>query len=235
MKNLCGIRPTGKLHIGHYFSVIKPARENDCEILIATFHAPSEDAKAFFNELVQYASVFRIIFQEDVFDARLYFRLLELAPIGELSLMTQYKSGKRNAHLLTYPVLMAHDVAGYDNVYVGEDQRQHLEFARRLLRKYNAAQDNDIVGIPNAQIVGGRVMSLTDPTKKMSKSEPNGCLFLSDAPDVKRKKIRRAVMNEAGEKNIRFLFNEFVGGEYPTGNNAKAKDMLSDALVGLWG
>ena len=110
-----------------------------------------------------------------------------VAYIGELERMTQFKdksAGKEavSAGLLTYPPLMAADILLYntDLVPVGEDQKQHLELTRDLAERFNKKY-NDIFTIPEVRIpkVGARVMSLQDPTKKMSKSDPNQKAFIS--------------------------------------------------------
>lgn len=221
MKKLCGIRPTGKLHLGHYFSVIKPALEQGCEVLIARYHAPNSDYRETIDALERFGIKGRL--QE--LNPQLYFNLLLDTPIGELNRMTQYKSAKKkNAHLFVYPVLMAHDLVGYDEVYVGEDQRQHIEFARTLLGKAGLVY-------PEAKIVGGRIMDLKDPKKKMSKSEPETCLFLSDKPEVIRKKIMGACTNPAGIRNLSVLYREFVRGEYDSKNNKESKEKLSEAII----
>jgi len=149
--------------------------------------------------------------------------------MGDLERMTQYKAGNnRTAHLLTYPVLMAHDVAGYNEVCVGEDQKQHLEYARRLLGKYRTQFEE--ITIPVENIVVGRIKDLRQTDKKMSKSEIGGCLFLDDKPEIIRAKLKKAVMDEAGRENLVFLYREFVGSDIPE-SNQKLKEDLAQALV----
>jgi len=221
MKRITGIRPTGRLHIGHYFSVIKPAIEYDVDVLIADYHAPDktyQDVFRFDQQLMKIGiDKLKILVQSNIFNSGLYFQLLNLASAGELNRMTQYKSSKeKTAHLFVYPVLMAHDIAGYDEVYVGDDQEQHIEFVRTLLKKAG-------LKCPEAKIVGGRVMNLRHPEKKMSKSEPNGCLFLDEDPT---KKIMKAVTDESGLKNLHFLYKEFVGGKPPSSNEEMKKKLI---------
>ncbi len=180
--------------------------------------------------------VTNIIQQREVFQPELYFQLLSLAGFGDLARMTQFKSAdedSRTGHLLTYPVLMTHDVAGYAEVQVGEDQRQHLEFARRLLRRYNRRYNQNL-RVPAAHIVVGRVRDLRHPSEKMSKSSPDGCLFLDDSPEEIRKKVRRATMDAEGIDNIRFLYNSFVGDDFG-GSNSSIKDKLAEALIHEFG
>ncbi|WP_271400915.1 tryptophan--tRNA ligase [Salinicoccus roseus] len=132
--------------------------------------------------------------------------------IGELERMTQYKDKARKQNqrdgisvgLLTYPSLMAADILiyGTDVVPVGEDQGQHLELTRDLAERFNTKY-NDILTVPEVKHpkVGGRIMSLNDPTKKMSKSDDNqkGFISLLDDPKAAAKKIRSAVTDSASE------------------------------------
>lgn len=224
MKTLVGIRPTGRLHIGHYFSVIKPALEEGADVLVATYHAPEYYPKMV-SELKKYIPDQQIKLQEDLFDPSLYFHLLSLTSDGELRRMTQYKSSKKpTAHLYVYPVLMACDVVGYDRVIVGEDQRQHLEFARRLLSR---TMDKD--QIPVGDYRGGRVMSLANPAKKMSKSDPKGCLFLDEDP---LPKLMKAVTTIEGTNNLSQLA-EMIGVNYDPANNEESKKRLAEAITNL--
>lgn len=126
--------------------------------------------------------------------------------------MTQFKAKSAahadniNAGLFTYPVLMAADILLYQTnlVPVGADQKQHLELSRDIAQRFNGIY-GDVFTIPEGYIpkIGGRVMSLQEPTKKMSKSDPEDTyVALLDPPDVIRRKIKRAVTDSDGE--IRF-------------------------------
>src|SRR5271157_2064257 len=121
-RRLCGVRPTGKMHIGHYFSVVKPAFELGARVLIAEYHAPRAthgDVERVIETLSRFG-VGDYYLQSTEFDAELYFRLLSVARVGELERMTQYMSAAgrhveglpagNDAHMLVYPVLMVHDV-----------------------------------------------------------------------------------------------------------------------------
>jgi tryptophanyl-tRNA synthetase len=220
------------LHLGHYFSVIRPGQQG-VEVLVANYHAPEERNLEEILSLLQKFGVKNIKLQKDVFNAEFYFQLLSISSIGDLERMTQYKSSTRKTgQLLTYPVLMAHDVAGYDEVLVGLDQKQHLEYAGRLLRKYNHHFQE--VKIPVTNIVAGRVKDLRHPEKKMSKSSPEGCLFLTDSPEVIRDKLRRATMDEVGRENLEFLYRDLVGESIPEGNQ-QLKEELAEGIIGLIG
>ncbi len=197
------------------------------DVLIANYHAPEEKNTAQIIEVLSKYGVKSIRLQKDIFNPQLYFELLSLAAIGDLNRMTQFKSTtNRTAQLLTYPVLMAHDVAGYEEVLVGEDQTQHLQYSRKLLKKHGEYH------IPVANIVVGRVKDLRHPKNKMSKSNPDGCIFLDDTPDDLRKKLKRATADEAGLASLRFLYRVFVSDEIPE-MNAELKSGLSEALIKL--
>ena len=234
VRRLTGIRPTGQMHIGHYFSVIKPALEMNATVLIAEYHAPQSD----FDEVLKMQKtllrfgVQHTILQSDVFSAELYFKLLSIARVGELERMTQYMSGgdDNDAHLLVYPVLMVHDIMGYDEILVGDDQGQHVNYARDLIERYNRVFKQD-ERLPIAKTVGGRVMSLTEPTKKMSKSEPEGCLFLDDAPAHIERKIKAATMTDEGRKNLITLYYDLGGKEVIPVMNSEFKPMVAQMVI----
>lgn len=200
--------------------------------MIANYHAPKEPQVEESIRLLERFGVKNIVKQADVFNPDLFFRLLDLAPIGELGRMTQFKSAEsknQTAHLMMYPVLMVHDVAGYREVLVGEDQQQHLQFARLLLKKYNRTYGQNLA-IPKERIVVGRIKDLRNSQNKMSKSSPKGCLFLDDPPDTIRLKLRKAVADEKGLENLRYLHQYFVGSEIPESNLA-LKEELAEAII----
>lgn len=222
------------MHIGHYFSVIKPALELDATVLVASYHAPQstlEDQQSVYATLSRF-DVKRVVDQIDEFDAELYFQLLSIARVGELERMTQYMTAgdDNDAHLLVYPVLMVHDVMGYDEVLVGDDQTQHINYARDLIERYNRMFEAS-VRLPVARPVGGRVMSLTDPSKKMSKSEPDGCLFLDDSPGVIHDKVRAAVTTPEGMENLIDLYRALGGTEEIPRLNSEFKPMLAMQII----
>jgi tryptophanyl-tRNA synthetase len=222
------------MHIGHYFSVIKPALELDATVLIAEYHAPKsnfDEVRAMLHTLRRFG-VKDIRSQSEEFDAELYFQLLSIARVGELERMTQYMTAgdDNDAHLLVYPVLMVHDVMGYDEILVGDDQSQHLNYARDLIERHNR-EFNGSIRLPIPRIVGGRVMSLTDPTKKMSKSEPDGCLFLDDSPADIQRKIKAAVTTVSGIENLVQIYRNFGGkGEIPS-MNSEFKPLVTNLLI----
>ena len=127
--------------------------------------------------------------------------------------MTQFKDKSEkhkdniNAGLFTYPSLMAADILLYQPHYVpvGEDQKQHVELTRNIAERFNNIY-GDVFRIPEPYIAktGARIYGLTTPGDKMSKSDPNGCVFLMDEPDVIRKKFKRAVTDSDMENCVRY-------------------------------
>lgn len=214
-------QPTGPLHLGNYLGAIKNwvdyLDDYDCLFGIVDMHAitmPYVPAKLRANTLdciAQYVACgldpekCGIFIQSQVgIHADLAWILGCLCPLGQLERMTQYKDkSKRQGHtvgagLLYYPILQAADILIYnaDIVPVGEDQKQHLELTRDLAEKFNHTYSETFL-IPEARYPnqGARIMSLHDPTSKMSKSDPNpqGVLYLWDEPNIIRKKIMSAV------------------------------------------
>lgn len=221
------VQPTGTLHLGNYFGAIKNwiqyLDHYDCLFGIVDMHAmtiPYTPADLRHNTLAcaaQYVACgldpnkCSIFIQSHIPQhTELMWILSCLTPLGQLERMTQFKDkAKRqglsvNAGLLYYPVLQAADVLLYnaDTVPVGEDQKQHLELARDLAQKFNQTY-SETFKLPNPVIhkFGSRIMSLQNPTKKMSKSDENqqGVLYLWDEPAVIRKKIMSAVTDSGNE------------------------------------
>lgn len=226
---LSGIKPTGQLTLGNYIGALKNfpkyQEQNRPIIFIADLHAltlPIEpdvlkentrDVAAFYLAAGLDPQKSIIFLQSSVHEhAELAAILGNYAYMGEMSRMTQFKekSSKLNEKsiglgLFTYPVLMAADILLYDSkkVPVGEDQKQHVELARNLVERFNHIY-GPVLTLPDPVIptVGARIMSLSDPTRKMSKSDPKGDIFLKDSPEVIRKKIMSAVTDT--ETCVRF-------------------------------
>lgn len=140
--------------------------------------------------------------------AELAWLLETITPMGELERMTQYKEKSRqnneniNTGLFAYPVLMAADILLYKAtiVPVGDDQAQHVELTREIARKFNN-KFGQTFPEPKTQLSksGARIMSLADPSQKMSKSIPQGCIYLVDTEEVIREKIKTAVTDSGKE------------------------------------
>lgn len=214
-----GIQPSGELTLGSYMGAIKNwvalQDEYDCLYCIVDMHAitvrqvPADLRRRSVAQLAQYIACGldpekNIMFIQSHVPqhAELSWVLGCYTQFGELSRMTQFKDKARKhadnvtAGLFTYPVLMAADILLYqaDLVPVGDDQRQHVELCRDIANRFNNYFP-DTFTIPEAFVpkMGARVMSLGQPENKMSKSEPDGCVFLMDKPEDIMRKFKRAV------------------------------------------
>jgi len=225
-----GVKPTGPLHLGNYLGALRNwvqlQHEYESFFCIVNLHAVTVpiDPAYLSNLTIEIARLYvalgidptvsTIFVQSDVPEhTELTWMLNCITRMSELERMTQYKDQVRKqregigAGVFEYPVLMAADILLYqtDLVPVGEDQKQHLELTRDLAIRFNRDY-GETFRLPDAYIpkVGARIMSLSDPTKKMSKSEddPNGCVMLLDDPDAIRRKFKRAVTDSGAE--IRF-------------------------------
>ncbi|MBQ1389079.1 MAG: tryptophan--tRNA ligase [Clostridia bacterium] len=215
------IQPSGTVTLGNYLGALKNwsamQDEYNCIFALADLHTITvrqEPAQFRKNIYEAYATLLAcgIDVEKSLFfvqshvntHAQLAWVLNCYTQFGELSRMTQFKdkSAKHadnvNAGLFTYPTLMAADILLYqaDLVPVGADQKQHLEITRNIAERFNGLYGN-VFRVPEPYIAksGARVMSLQDPTKKMSKSDENvnGFITLNDAPEVIMKKFKRAV------------------------------------------
>ena len=226
---LSGIQPSGTPTLGNYIGAMRNWKlledEYDCLYMIADLHTITvrqEPAKLRQQSIQLLALLLAIgldpdknvlFFQSHVTQhAQMSWLLNCFTYMGEMSRMTQFKdkSAKHadniNCGLFTYPVLMAGDILLYQAnlVPVGVDQTQHLEICRDIAARINGLYGN-VFTMPEGYYskVGARVMSLQEPTRKMSKSDPDDCFIsILDGPDAVRRKVRRAVTDSDGE--IRF-------------------------------
>ena len=227
---LSAIKPSGDLTLGSYMGAIKNwvafQDSYDCLYCVADLHAitvrqdPKELRRRSLEQLAAYISAGIDYNKSIVFiqshvpaHAELSWILGCYTMFGELSRMTQFKDKSQknadniNAGLFTYPVLMASDILiyGADLVPVGDDQKQHVELTRDIANRFNSVY-GDVLTLPEAYVapVGARIMSLTSPSNKMSKSEddPNGSVLLMDRPEDIMRKFKRAVTDSGRE--IRF-------------------------------
>jgi tryptophanyl-tRNA synthetase len=223
---LSGIQPSGQLTLGNYIGAlqnfVKLQDEYECFFPVVDLHAVTvpQDPAALREQTEMVAALFiaagidparsAVFVQSHVpAHAELGWLLTTLSYMGELERMTQFKdkaAGRTSipTGLFVYPTLMAADILVYnaDLVPVGEDQKQHIELTRDLAERFNS-RFGETLRVPEPYIpeVGARIMSLDDPTKKMSKSNPNpgSYIALLDEPDVIRKKISRAVTDSGRE------------------------------------
>lgn len=237
-----GIRPTGFLHLGNYFGAlrnfIRMQDENECFFFIADYHSltthptPSDLQENVRNILVDYIAAgldpekATIYVQSDVPQVCELSLLLSMnVYVGELQRVASFKEKVRrnpnnvNAGLLCYPVLMAADILLHraDKVPVGKDQEQHLEMTRDYAQRFNRIYGHDYFTLPVAYNYGQELVKIPglDGSTKMSKSDNEGaCIFLSDTPEVIRKKIMRAVSDsgptEPGQPKSQAVENLFA-------------------------
>ena len=222
-----GAQPTGNVHLGNYLGALKNwvalQHEYESFFCIVNLHALTvqQDPKLLAAKSRDLARIYlavgidphvsTVFIQSDVpHHAELTWVLNCVARMSELERMTQYKDKARKQEenvsvgLFDYPVLMASDILLYqtDLVPVGDDQKQHLELTRDLAIRFNRDY-GETFRVPEAYIpkIGARIMSLSDPTKKMSKSDddPNGCVLLMDDADTVLRKFKRAVTDSGTE------------------------------------
>ena len=221
-----GMQPSGNLHLGNYLGALRnwvvQQEESENIFCVVDLHAlslPTDPGELKANTL-ELATTFlaagidpaqSILFvQSDVREhTEAQWLLSSVTQFGELRRMIQFKdksAGREDVSvaLFTYPVLQACDILLYDaeSVPVGEDQKQHVEVTRDIAHRFNSRYGETFV-LPRADIKpeGARIMALDNPTKKMSKSagSPASLIYLTDEPDVIRRKIRRAVTDSGSE------------------------------------
>lgn len=225
-----GIQPSGNLTLGNYIGALKTwvslQDKYDCLFSLVDLHTitvrqdPKEFRKHCYEALAIYLAIGLDPEKNTIFlqshvpaHSQLAWVLNCYAYVGELSRMTQFKDKAKkneanvNVGLFTYPILMAADILLYQTslVPVGADQKQHVEIARDLAMRFNNIY-GEVFTIPEVYhpALGARIMSLQDPTKKMSKSDDNSnaAIFLLDPPDVIANKLKRAVTDS--DSDIRF-------------------------------
>lgn len=224
-----GIQPSGDLTLGNYLGAIKNwltlQDEYDCYFCVVDLHAITVPQKAadLRRRTLEVLSIYlacgidpeknTLFIQSHVpAHSECAWLLSCNSYMGELSRMTQFKDKSKKAGnsvgtgLLTYPVLMASDILLYQTnlVPVGKDQIQHLELTRDLAIRFNNTYSPTFT-VPEAYVpkTGAKIMSLQEPTKKMSKSDdnPNSFILIMDPPEVIRKKVSRAVTDSIGVIN----------------------------------
>lgn len=229
---LSGAQPSGQLTIGNYLGALRQwdqmQDDFNCLYCIVDLHAITvrQDPEALRNASLDSLALYlacgidpkrsSIFMQSHVAEhSQLAWVLNCYTQFGELGRMTQFKDKSErhnnniNAGLFTYPVLMAADILLYqaNQIPVGQDQKQHLELARDVAMRFNALH-GDVFTVPEPFIpkVAARVMSLQDPTKKMSKSDdnPQNFIGLLEDPKVIAKKIKRAVTDSDDPPRVTF-------------------------------
>lgn len=258
---LTGLKPSGDLHIGNYLGTDLAQWKNwteeyRCIFFIPDLHSLTEefDPKEKTDQILKVAAGIlatgldpeKCIFfrQADVLEhTNLMWIFNCITSMGQLERMTQYKDKiarkieNNNAGLFTYPVLQAADILLYepDVVPVGQDQKQHLELTRDIAERFNH-RFGETFKLPEPQFTDyKKVMSLTEPDKKMSKSHgEKSYIALHDEPEVILEKMKKAVTDEQGLANLKDLAATFMPdhdlSEFD-GNNAAFKEALAQAIA----
>ena len=224
---LSGIQPTAdSFHIGNYFGAlrqwVKMQETHECFYSVVDLHAITSEfdpkilKKRTLTSFAQLLAVGIDTKKSTVFvqsqvpqHAQLAWVLSCFTGFGEAGRMTQFKDKaqkggqeRSSVGLFTYPILQAADILLYQaqSVPVGEDQRQHLELNRDLAVRFNNQFGQTFV-VPEAFIVkeSAKILDLQDPSSKMSKSSPQGCIFIMDEPDVVMKKFKTAITDSGKE------------------------------------
>jgi tryptophanyl-tRNA synthetase len=276
MRIFSGVQPTGAIHIGNYLGALRQwvelQEKNECIFCIVDLHALTApfDPKSLQDLILEKAIIYlaagidpekSIIFvQSQVREhAELCWLLNTVTPVGDLTRMTQYKEKAKkfkanlNAGLLNYPILMATDILLYqtDLVPVGEDQKQHVELTRTIAKRFNQ-KFGQTFKIPEVKLpkTGARIMSLQQPTKKMSKTDkPESYLGLFDEPEEIKAKISKAVTDtgrvikynpkaKPGISNLLTIYSLFSGKsikelekKFKSKGYAEFKKSLTELLV----
>ena len=272
-----GLQPTGNIHLGNYLGAlrnwVKLQDDYDTVYCIVDLHAITVeyDPQRFLRGASWMPRRCCIAAGIDPCRSLFYFQsqvpqhselawiLGTMTPMGVLNRMTQFKDKTAkgiaaNLGLFSYPVLMAADILLYraNLVPIGDDQRQHLEMTRDLAERFNN-RFGEVFPIPDGYYpeTSARVMSLTDPTAKMSKSDPNerSRVLVLDSPDVIRKKIKSAVTDsdpevrydpehKAGISNLLEIMAACTGqsidalvAEYGSGGYGRFKEVVAEAVI----
>jgi len=278
---LSGVKPTGKMTLGNYIGSFRtfPSFQNDNEsfIFVADVHAltlpiDSEKLRSTTYDIISFYLAAgldpekTVLFkQSDINEvAMLNAIIINYIYMGELSRMIQYKTKsaqlnqkKIGVGLFTYPVLMSADIFMYDSelIPVGEDQRQHVELTNDIAKRFNSRYKGEFLTLPKTVTpkVGKRIMSLSDPSHKMSKSDDpkqqKGVIYLQDTEKVIRKKIMAAVTdsesvvrydvaNKPGVSNLLSIYSamkncsiEEAEAEFKDANYGTFKKAVADAVM----
>jgi tryptophanyl-tRNA synthetase len=233
MKILIGIQPTGKLHLGNYLGCIKKGielqKDNDVIFLIAHYHALTSQN---INIEKLDKSLFKLgvenIEMQQSENIELAWRIMCKTPVSELKKMTQWKDkGQGNAGLLTYPCLMAADIIieRPDFVLIGEDQLQHMEFYRKTCKRLGIKKI-----AKNMLTETSRIMSIKDPSKKMSKTlGDEHCVYLFED---NTKKIMKAPTTPDGIRNLKLIANG-LGITFDENDCKKSKQEILKKLINI--
>jgi len=272
-----GVQPSGNLHIGNYLGAIKNwvklQEEYDSIFCVVDMHAITvpQNPEELKKKIIEVAKIYlaaginpdksSIFIQSHIPQhAELAWILNTITKVSELERMTQFKDKAENKEgvamgLFDYPALMAADILLYDTdvVPVGDDQVQHIELARTLVKRFNSKFGETFV-VPEPKLVkdGARIMGLDDPSKKMSKSAASeyNYIALTDDEETVRRKIKKAVTDSGSEiiyddskpaiKNLVNIYSLFADKKpeeivkiYVGKNYAEFKEGLAEVIIGF--
>lgn len=257
---LSGIQPSGQLHIGNYLGSIRNWLElqdkYECYFFIADYHSitedydPKEKREQIYNLMADYLAAgldpkkCTLFIQSDVQECtELAWIFNTITPVSELERMTQFKDKSErqkkniNMGLFDYPVLQAADILMYktEKVPVGQDQVQHVELTRKIARWFNIKFGDTFPEPESLLTETPKIMSLQEPEKKMSKSlGPKHYISINEEPESIKDKLKKAVADEKGLKNLYSLAMIFIpnfNAENYKNNNLKLKQDLAEAIA----
>lgn len=239
MKTLYWIQPSGRLHIGNYLWGLKLAIENKSVIMIANYHSLTSSTtklSSSYNMTLDILHLWasEVVYQDDQ-SPLLAWEIQCITPMSDLQRMTQWKSKSNdlssNVGLLTYPCLMAADIilSEADAVIIGEDQIQHMEYYRRTCERMGITKvaTNILTNTP-------RIMSISDPSKKMSKSLGDlHCIYIWDHEE-NEKKIKKSPTTPEGIANLKQIA-KWLWIEFDETKCGESKILLTNAIKNIYG
>ena len=234
MKILLGIQPTWRLHIGNYFGALKKWLEmqdqwNEVDFMVANYHAgwlPTQHYQTteFMETLHKLWA--RRIEPQTLPVLGVFYHLAHSTSVSELARLPQYQTKEQTLHMLSYPLLMAADiiVSDADAVIVWDDQEPHLHFYREIARR-NGYKEAITIKSDTP-----RLMSILDPSKKMSKSlGDDHCIYLDDDLEALTRKIMKAPTTTEGIENLKSI-SRLYGFEYDESKNKDSKEWLIKSI-----
>ncbi len=234
MKILLGIQPTWRLHIGNYFGALKKWLEMqeqwyEVTFLVANYHANAEPKNiVYMRDDLQYKFGCKNVHIQKPEVLEKFYELAHDTSVSELARLPQYQTKGQTLHMLSYPLLMAADIiiSDADAVIVGDDQEPHMHFYREIARR-NWYKEAITIKSDTP-----RLMSILDPSKKMSKSlGDDHCIYLDDDDDLDAltRKIMKAPTTPEGIENIKSIA-KLYGFVYDESRNKESKEWLIKSI-----
>ena len=234
MKILLGIQPTWRLHIGNYFGALKKGLEMQnsftdeddiVQFMIANHHANNNDDWWVFYETLKNLWCTEVDYQPYE-SLELFYQLAHTTMVADLARLPQYATKEKTLHMLSYPLLMTADIilSDCDGVIVGDDQKTHMHFYREIARR-NGYKEAITIKSDTP-----RIMSIKDPSKKMSKSLwDEHCIYLDDSLEQLTEKIMKAPTTPEGIENLKSI-SRLYGFQYNETKNKESKEWLIKAI-----